>query len=347
MMVALVLAACSHPRADAASSKSAERVATIPAWAVPPPEVQARIDRFERACPMFRDVLELVRLARFDAARERYEGLCNQTNCACGSDDLFAGGALFKGDSQWLWLASLLDEGEHGATTDDRFESYFKVAATDSSLRSEALRRIVPDGLNHWLGDMKKECAGFWGASDERCKRPLRLLQTVAPDSRQARDGAALFAETQRLDAMLRSHYLAASELLQARARVCEKLNDAECIWPYKNPEPLGKNRLARYEGRTVPASEDGTFPAYGERDGYHEDTTPGARQFLFAELCPSYWDGSPATLELERRWGKTLAEIPDGPRKVALRRDWFHSAHLCAGEGLGPLADFGLTKPR
>jgi len=47
----------------------------------------------------------------------------------------------------------------------------------------------------------------------------------------------------------------AASALLEARGALCAQLNDSECQWAYKNPLPMGKEKLPKY-GAVRPGEE-------------------------------------------------------------------------------------------
>ncbi len=214
--------------------------AALPAWAQPPPAELEIVERASRQCPLLERALGALSAARFldatAALRETRTGLSE----ACDDDRA----RLLE--SHWLAMATLLDEGKHADRAEDRFEAYFKVATSETSLTKEAMRRIGTAGLDQWLADARRRCDEFAGAG-EACLRPLRLLETIAPNSSQAKAAAVVIADARRVDAEMAPRVRAANTLLKGRGRLCAQLNDPDCQWAYKNPLPEGRDKLPKY----------------------------------------------------------------------------------------------------
>ncbi len=236
-------------------------------------------------------------------------------------------------ESHWLAMATLLDEGKHADRAEDRFEAYFQVATSETSLTKEARRRIGTAGLDQWLADARRRCDEFAGAG-EACLRPLRLLETIAPNSSQAKAAAVVVTDARRLDAEMAPRVRAANNLLKARGRLCAQLNDPDCQWAYMNPLPAGRDKLPKYgDVRPGEEREPGVYQWLETNCSLNEqiEGCAGHTQVLPRGACASYWDMSPASQKLDSQWKALLREVPDGARKAYLRKAWIHSAHVCA----------------
>ncbi len=335
----------------------------VPAWALPPPDERALIDRLRRECRDYDAAIVAVTTGRFLDARAAYrqaETAVRARRVATHEDktsDKPPAGCFEDGrqvfSTTWFEMGCTLEAGLAAANADQRFEAYFKVATSDTPLSEEARRRIGTAGLDHWLAQTRERCDDFRGAS-VACLWPLRRLETIAPESNQAKQAAAVVADTRRLDVEMAPRIRRANALLDARGRACRQLNGSQCQWGYKNPDPLGREKLPKY-GNMRPGEErqPGLFEwldancklDLADDDDDHEEN-PGCTDrhlILPRHVCPSYWDSSPTTQKLDQRWEALLREVPDGARKKYLREQWIQSAHNCADGGLA--MPVGATK--